>query len=173
MSINRHFYNRRQASKDSFDLRMDQWIETGIQFVEGVSGARPGKRKLKKATRISQQGFNKVGRWVEQKLDWILEEEDSWQEPWQTERNSTAMYSGNKKMLDAVSRRGQKFLPQESNDELDLNNEDDWPDENIFKVEKWQRNTRNVNDLKEDSRDDSSRASKFNNRPLPRSSRKR
>ena len=36
--------NRQQRSRDPLERRMDQWFETGRQFVDGVAGNRPGKR---------------------------------------------------------------------------------------------------------------------------------
>ena len=42
--------------EDRRDRRLDTWIETGRQFVDGVSGRRPGQRR---------NGFDldSVGRW--------------------------------------------------------------------------------------------------------------
>ena len=35
----------RQRSGEPFDRRMDKWIQTGKQVVDGVAGNRPGQRK--------------------------------------------------------------------------------------------------------------------------------
>ena len=62
--------------EDRRDRRLDTWIETGRQFVDGVSGRRPGQRR-------SSFDLDSVGRWVGDKVEWLLEEDDAWREPWQ------------------------------------------------------------------------------------------
>ena len=58
------------------ERRRDVWLETGRQIVDGVSGRRPGQRR-------SSLDLESVGRWVGDKVDWLLEEDDDWREPWQ------------------------------------------------------------------------------------------
>lgn len=79
-------------SSDPLDQRLDRWLDRGRALVDGVSGARPGSR----AAMPSRQGrtteggagwrseLQGLGRWVENRLDWLLEDEDDWREPWQT-----------------------------------------------------------------------------------------
>ena len=71
---------RRYRSREPLDRRFDQWIATGRQFVDGVAGNRPGKRRPFNTSRFSSSSFESVGRWVGDKLDWLLEEEDGWLE---------------------------------------------------------------------------------------------
>ena len=52
--------------EDRRDRRLDTWIETGRQFVDGVSGRRPGQRR-------SSFDLDSVGRWVGDKVEWLLE----------------------------------------------------------------------------------------------------
>ena len=102
MDFDRQSHSRRPRSRESFDRRVDQWLETGRQFVDGVSGPRPGMRKLN-STSFTGSSLQKVGRWVGDKLDWFLEEEDGWLEPWQT--NDQETYVTSKRPLEAVSLR--------------------------------------------------------------------
>ena len=78
------------------ERRRDVWLETGRQIVDGVSGRRPGQRR-------SSLDLESVGRWVGDKVEWLLEEEDDWREPWQ----EPAVRSGRrgKRPLEAISRR--------------------------------------------------------------------
>lgn len=72
---------------DPLDQRLDRWMSAGRQFVDGVSGARPGGRN-REGRPAGRPGFEGLGRWVEDRLDWLLEEDDDWREPWQQERPS-------------------------------------------------------------------------------------
>ena len=45
MDIAKQAQQRRKGSKDPLDRRVDKWIETGRQVVDGVAGNRPGMRK--------------------------------------------------------------------------------------------------------------------------------
>ncbi|PZV00489.1 MAG: hypothetical protein DCF23_14360, partial [Cyanobium sp.] len=65
-------------------------MTAGRQLVDGVSGARPGSRSQGRSSSgpplgssASSGGFQGLGRWVEDRLDWFMEEEDDWPEPWQ------------------------------------------------------------------------------------------
>ena len=74
----RRSFSRRGG--DSLEQGLDRLVSAGRQLVDGVSGARPGS--------ASRRGgglprLDALGRWVEDRLDWILEEDDDWREPWQ------------------------------------------------------------------------------------------
>jgi len=61
-------------------------MSTGRQLVEGVSGGRPGSRgaaRRPEGRPGSRGGFDGLGRWVENRLDWLLDDSDDWPEPWQ------------------------------------------------------------------------------------------
>jgi hypothetical protein len=81
--------------REPLDQRLDRWVSAGRQFVDGVAGGRPGSRpparssEARNAGRGSEArmagrgGFDGLGRWVEERLDWLLEDDDDWREPWQ------------------------------------------------------------------------------------------
>jgi hypothetical protein len=69
-------YEHLERSRDPRDRRLDQWLETGRQLVDGVAGRRPGQRR-------PGLDLDSVGRWVGDKVEWLLEEDDDWREPWQ------------------------------------------------------------------------------------------
>ncbi|MCP9820837.1 hypothetical protein KBZ18_15235 [Synechococcus sp. Cruz-9H2] len=65
---------------------LDQWMSAGRQLVDGVAGARPGSRpQVRGAERRAggRPGLEGLGRWVENRIDWFLEGDDDWPEPWQ------------------------------------------------------------------------------------------
>jgi len=78
----------RPESRDPrFNQRLDQWLATGRQLVDGVAGARPGSRASGRPQPGGRAGAlprpGGLGRWVEDKLDWLLEDDDGWREPWE------------------------------------------------------------------------------------------
>lgn len=119
-------YSRR--GPDPLEQGLDRLVSAGRQFVDGVSGARPGSRPpARGAGRRSGSlpRLDELGRWVEDKLDWIRDDEDDWREPWQEQRPSR------RQPLEAISRRS---LPQPAPSEAS-----DWPDDDSFTVQRWQR----------------------------------
>ena len=148
------------------DRRLDHWLETGRQFVDGVSGRRPGQRK-------SALDLDSVGRWVGEKVDWLLEEDDEWREPWQ-ENKSRMISSGGKRPLDAISLRGQQPAPAHSPRTSSNDLDGDWPEDDSFRVQRWERSSDLQTSAEIPSRqvDDAGSASSPR-RPLPRSSRRR
>ncbi len=88
---------RRSSGRESepLDQRLDRWVSAGRQFVDGVAGSRPGSRPTARgseargmgrgseARTAGRGGFDGLGRWVEERLDWLLEDGDDWREPWQ------------------------------------------------------------------------------------------
>ena len=171
MDSNRYRAQRREGLREPLDRRVDKWIETGRQVVDGVAGNRPGMRRAANSLRSSGSSFRKVGRWVGDKIDWFLEEEDSWLEPWQSE--SQVSYSGNKRPLEAISLRGSKSTSPSSEDVHESINDDSWPDESSFRVQRWERSSEkeNIDSSRSPISRRDSRSSE--RRPLPRSSRKR
>jgi hypothetical protein len=81
----------RRGGSDRLEQGIDRLMSAGRQLVDGVSGARPGSRPPARGegrTAGSLPRLEGLGRWVENKLDWILEDEDDWREPWQEPRPS-------------------------------------------------------------------------------------
>ena len=169
-----HSYRKRnqnrQRSRDPLERRMDQWIETGRQFVDGVAGNRPGQRRSGKPIGSS---FDNVGRWVGDKIDWFFEEEDDWLESWESNFNAEDRASTSirkKRPLKAISLRGTKAISP-STEILDVaDDENIWPDESSFRVERWERKPEEITDKTSEPVD--SRPSPPR-RPLPRSNRRR
>ena len=131
------------------ERRRDVWLETGRQIVDGVSGRRPGQRR-------SSLDLESVGRWVGDKVEWLLEEEDDWREPWQ----EPAARSGRrgKRPLEAISRRQPRpsvespafeqavfRQPQAEQPSIpiaaptDVGSAEEWPEDDSFRVDRWQR----------------------------------
>ena len=116
--------------EDRRDRRLDTWIETGRQFVDGVSGRRPGQRR-------SSFDLDSVGRWVGDKVEWLLEDDDAWREPWQeTDRPMRSV----KRPLEAISRRGRPVVqPTPAMTLHEPGAVDNWPEDDSFRVDRWQR----------------------------------
>lgn len=71
---------------DPLEQRLDRWMSTGRQLVEGVAGGRPGARPAARGPEGrsgARGGFDGLGRWVEDRLDWLLDDGEDWREPWQ------------------------------------------------------------------------------------------
>ena len=154
---------RGSRSRDPLDRRMDQWLETGRQFVDGVSGRRPGQRR-------ASQALDSVGRWVGDRIEWLMEDDEAWREPWQ--EPSAEVRPNGKRPLEAISRR--RAAPQqpqphggsaasdatEQADSQLSEASDQWPDDETFQVPHWQRGG-------------AGSTSSTPRRALPRSSRRR
>ena len=160
---------RPQRSPDPFDRRLDRWLDTGRQLVDGVSGARPGRRGVDRFDGASR--LDAVGRWVGDRIDWLLDEEDDWREPpesssrWDSPRSPSRptvsasssrmerpVSAGRKRPLEALSRR-QPVLPPPSAvepaspapsvqpDPVVSEADDAWPDDDNFRVDRWKRSS--------------------------------
>ena len=53
---------RNSFDKNIVDKQVDKFFETGRRFVDGVSGARPGKRRNSDFQGITSKSVKKVGR---------------------------------------------------------------------------------------------------------------
>ena len=171
MNLYRDKIQNRQRSKDPLERRMDQWFETGRQFVDGVAGNRPGQRSPRKPV---SSGLDNVGRWVEDKIDWFLEEEDDWSEPWELEQEEKEInISSNKRPLKAISLRTTKSIAPSQLGRNMHEEEDLWPDDATFRVNKWERQaSKEVYPSTSLSNEDSKNVD-TSKRTLPRSSRRR
>ena len=172
------YKNRNQSrwrSRDTFDRRMDKWIETGKQVVDGVAGNRPGQKRGKWQDKTTAPNFEKVGRWMEQKIDWFFEDDEDWLDNEEFNDDSFQKNITNtKRPLGAISLRAPKALPQRIEEKNNNYNEiDEWPDDQSFKLNKWERkdnffkeNERELNDSFQDERS-------TKRRNIPRSSRRK
>ena len=176
---------RNSFDKNIVDKQFDKIFETGRQFVDGVSGARPGKRRNSDFQGITSKSVKKVGRWVSEKVDLFFDEDnDDWNDenfyddnsdikPFSRESNSYESTKPNsKRPLEAISLRQPKNLPTTEQKKLPYGKEskEDWPDEMDFKVERWQRSSEIENNT---SRDQSNQKVQSKTRNLPRSRRRR
>lgn len=147
MSSQKNRNQIRLRSRAPLDRRMDKWIQTGKQVVDGVAGNRPGQRRGGWQDRETSANFEKVGRWMEEKIDWFFEDDDEWldneelnDEPLRERTDNT------KRPLSAISLRVPKALPpqiagrRKNSDELD-----EWPDDQSFKLNKWERKDNLIN----------------------------
>ena len=177
---------RNNFDKNIIDKQVDKIFETGRQFVDGVSGARPGKKRNSDFQAISSKNVKKVGRWVSEKVDLFFDEDnDDWYDDENFDDNSeikTFTRESNiiksskppsKRPLEAISLRQPKNFQITEQKKLpygkEVNNQD-WPDELDFKVERWQRPSDTENDT---FRDQTNKRGSSNSRNLPRSRRRR
>tara|TARA_Y100000589_G_scaffold304067_1_gene316936 strand:- start:297 stop:848 length:552 start_codon:yes stop_codon:yes gene_type:complete len=148
----------RKNNKNSFEIsnldrKVDQFLEVGRQFVDGVSGTRPGSRRRGRFNRLSRANVKDVGRWVSEKVDSIFEDEEF--EDWDDDNENSNQFKSfsrgidsesknenfmNKRPLEAISLREINESPLNKSERL-LNPVEDWPEESDFKVHKWQRST--------------------------------
>ena len=177
---------RNSFDRNIVDKQVDKIFETGRQFVDGVSGARPGKKRPSDFQGITSKSVKKVGRWVSEKVDLFFDEDD---DDWNDENfydnnsdiktfsresnsyESTKQHS--KRPLEAISLRQPKKLQTTEPKQLPYGKEtkdEDWPDEMNFKVERWQRASDKDNNT---SRDQLNYKEQSKLRNLPRSRRRR
>ena len=164
----------RPRSRDPLERRMDKWIETGKQVVDGVAGNRPGQRRGGWKDRSAGPNFQKVGRWMEEKIDWFFEEDEDWLDNEDSDEQIPEININKKKPLGAISLRAPKALPSQIDRKIDnLDDNDEWPDEQSFRLNQWERKDqfvdKNDQDLNISDKDDRS----FRRRNVPRSSRRR
>ena len=149
---------------------LDRLVSAGRQLVDGVSGARPGSRN---GNRGQGRRLAGLGRWVENKLDWILEDEEDWREPWQEASPEPSSQARPRRRLDAISRRSaeppqgqpsQEREPQEREPE-------EWPEDDAFALPRWQRQPSTAPQSQPQSQPPSQ--SQLTGRAMPRSTRRR
>ena len=177
---------RNSFDRNIVDKQVDKIFETGRQFVDGVSGARPGKRRNSDFQGITSKSVKKVGKWVSEKVDLFFDEDnDDWNDDnfyddnsdmktFTRESNSyesTKPYS--KRPLEAISLRQPKNLQTTTQKKLPYGKEiyeEEWPDEIDFTVQRWQRSTEKNHDT---PRDQLIQRGPSKSRNLPRSRRRR
>lgn len=195
---------RGRRSADPLEQGLDRLVSAGRQLVDGVSGARPGGRAPQgdgagrgglRAEGFRTEGFRRprfdqLGRWVEDKLDWILDDEEDWREPWQepiqrqmgrytspevtrqeisrpeVSRPAPGSPAPQRRRLEAISRRSLRSGVVSSPDQ----NADVWPDDSSFSIPRWQRQPAVPQPPPADQPELPQGAAA---RPLPRSTRRR
>lgn len=152
----RDLTRRPRGSGDPLDQRVDRWVTAGRQFVEGVAGSRPGGRPSGRGGTDRRPQLrpriDELGRWVEGRLDWLLDDGDDWREPWQetdpgapgAPEPPSAPLPSRRPRLEAVSRRGRQVPPSRSTPAESPaapagSDHDDWPDDASFTLPRWQR----------------------------------
>lgn len=173
-----------QAAGDPLDQRLDRWVSAGRHLVEGVSGARPGTRPAPRSGESRSgarpsggraPGLEGLGRWVEDRLDWLLEDGDDWREPWQEPAAAPAAPApaSSRRPLEAISRRGLRragapsaAAPSAAPASGPAPSED-WPADEAFTLPRWQRPAAAPQELPPADEPPSG------GRPLPRSTRRR
>ena len=177
---------RNSFDRNIVDKQVDKIFETGRQFVDGVSGARPGKRRNSDFQGITSKSVKKVGRWVSEKVDLFFDEDnDDWCDEnfyddnsdiktFTRESNSyESTKTHSKRPLEAISLRQPKNLQTTTQKKLPYGkeiNEEEWPDEMDFTVQRWQRDSEKENNS---SRDQLNQQSQSKSRNIPRSRRRR
>ncbi len=178
---------RNSFDRNIVDKQVDRIFETGRQLVDGISGARPGKRRNTDLQGITSKSVKKVGRWVSDKVDLFFDEDNN---DWYDNdnfyddnsdiktfsRESNTLKSAkphSKRPLEAISLRQPKN--SQSTDQKKLpygkeSKEEDWPDEMDFTVQRWQRSSEKNNDT---PRDQLIHRGQSKLRNLPRSRRRR
>ena len=143
---------------------LDRLVSAGRQLVDGVSGARPGSRS---GNRGEGRRLAGLGRWVENKLDWILEDEDDWREPWQETRPELSFQARPRRRLDAISRRSAAPPQAQPSQEREpqAREPEEWPEDDAFALPRWQRQP--------SSAPQTQPPSQLPGRAMPRSSRRR
>ena len=166
----------RQRSREPLDRRMDKWIQTRKQVVDGVAGNRPGQRRPGWQDKTNGPNLEKVGRWMEKKIDWFFEDDEDWLDDEELNDDfSIPEHNLNKKRpLGAISLRAPKALPsQEILKSNNLDEIDEWPDQKSFKLNNWERKDQILKKQDLDFNNPSSARRSSRKRNLPRSSRRK
>jgi hypothetical protein len=133
------------------EQRLDQWMSAGRQLVDGVAGTRPGSRGDGRSG--GGLRLNQVGRWVETKLDWLLEDDDGWRESWEEPERSRRLSEprqpeplrpSSRAPLDTAPpirsrRQPLQALSRRPGPGPGAPAPQDWPDADSFTVNRWSR----------------------------------
>jgi hypothetical protein len=175
-----------RPGRKGLEERLEGWVSRGRDLVDGVSGARPGTRPPARSAERpgagGRGGFDGLGRWVEGRLDWLLDDRDDWREPWQEAPRAPAEDPDpepspprrSRPPLEAISRRRAPAAAPASAPApgSGISRPDrDWPEEEVFSVPRWRREEppapRPANPLADPP------PAPAPGRPLPRSTRRR
>ena len=183
MESSRRRNNKNKFEISNLDRKVDQFFEAGRQFVDGVSGTRPGSRRRGRLNRFSRSNVKDLVRKVSDRVDSIFEEDefDDWDE--ETANNDQFKYFSRgiesestkenfmyKRPLTARSLR-ELNEPTSNKSERFLYPVDDWPEEDDFKVNKWQRSSNESQEINLEKNNEMTRAPKT--KSFPKSRRRR
>ena len=175
MSSYRNRNQSRQRSRDPFDRRMDKLIQTGKQVVDGVAGNRPGQRRVAWQDKTTGPNLEKVGRWMEEKIDWFFEDEEDWLDNEDSDEvplQDRIIHT--KRPLRAISLRAPKALPPRIEERRNtLDKLDEWPDDQSFQVNRWERKNNLIKQNEQDLNDSFPDERSTKRRIIPRSSRRK
>ena len=175
MSSYQNRNQNRQGIRTPLDRRMDKWMQTGKQVVDGVAGNRPGQRRKGWQDKMTGPNFEKVGRWMEEKIDWFFEEDEDWLDNEDIDVDPIEEKTINsKRPLRAISLRAPKALPpQIEKNRKNIDEMNEWPDDQSFKLNNWERKDdflkKNSQHLSDSLQDEGS----SRRRNLPRSNRRK
>ena len=175
MSSYRNRNQSRQRSREPLDRRMDKWIQTGKQVVDGVAGNRPGPKRAGWQDQITGPNLEKVGRWMDEKIDWFFEDEDDWLDNEDSDDESLPETIVNTKQpLRAISLRAPKALPPQIDETRNnIQKLDEWPDEQSFQLNRWERKDNLIKENGQDLNNSFKEERSKKRRNLPRSSRRK
>ena len=176
MSSHQNRNQNRQRSRDPLDRRMDKWIETGKQVVDGVAGNRPGQRRGRWQDKNTSPNFEKVGRWMEEKIDWFFEEDEDWLDNQDLDDDDSCSENtiNTKRPLGAISLRAPKALPSRiDTTRINSNEIDEWPDDQSFKLNNWERKNNTIQETEKNVNDSLKDERSVRKRNIPRSSRRK
>ena len=178
---------RNNFDRTILDKKVGKIFETGRQFVDGVSGSRPGKKRNTDFQGISRRNVKNVGRWVSDKMDMFFEEEDDWSDQENSNEAIQDMKSfsreskfideekpSSKRPLEALSLRQPKSLQMDEQKKLPYgtsNSFDEWPDDSDLKVDRWQRSYERSDEINVNQ--DNPKSVSNSGRSIPRSRRRR
>ena len=178
---------RNNFDRTILDKQVGKIFETGRQFVDGVSGSRPGKKRNTDFQGISRRNVKNVGRWVSDKMDMFFEEEDDWSDQENSNEAIQDMKSfsreskfideekpSSKRPLEALSLRQPKSLQMDEQKKLPYgtsNSFDEWPDDSDLKVDRWQRSYERSDEINVNQ--DNPKSVSNSGRSIPRSRRRR
>ena len=176
--------NRNNSEKLNLERKVDQFIEVSRQFVDGVSGTRPGQRKSRSMKEFSKRNVNNVTQWVSKKVDSFFDDpdyyknEDDWDDQFDetpnemikninTDKNfSQNIYMSQKKPLTAISLREVETKPKRLK-----SSDSDWPEASDFQLDRWKRVSSESQTL--DKKSNKTGKTNFKARNFPKSSRRR
>ena len=177
---------RNNFDRKKLDKQVDKIFETGRQIVDGVSGARPGKKRNPDFQGISRRNVKNVGRWVSDKVDMFFEDDDwSDQETIYDDEQDIKSFSRKSRFVDdeeIFSKRPLEALSLRQPSNLQINEQkklpygkptsfDEWPDDSELQVDRWQRSSENIKDL--EINEINLKSSLNKGRSLPKSRRRR